>query len=493
MHGTCADCWLHIVDMAFHRGTIGSYQKWAEQVGDPSYEFSNFLPYFQRSAHFTPPNETLRFANATPYYDLSAWNNSLGGPVQASYPVYSAAIQSWGSLAMEVVSMPRINGFDSGALIGSDYALASIDPVDEERSSSQNSYLRQAMRDTGIQIYTQALAEKILIHLSNKTAYGVAVNTAGKLFTLTANKEVIVSAGTFQSPQLLMVSGIGPRTLLQKFNISLLADLPGVGQNLWDQPLISTAFRVNVETSSKLINDAAYAAMATQEYDVNRTGPFTDAGTLVGFEKVPESYRKRFSNATLEALAQFPADWPELEHIANNGVFGFNSDYMTSDPGDGYNYATVSSILIAPLSRGNISINSSSMHDAPLINPNWLTAPADIEVVVAAFKRTRDIWAAMSNVTIGDEYFPGRNVSTDAEILQLCRESVIMLYHAAGTCAMGKAGDVNAVVDTKGRVYGVHGLRVVDASIFPLLPPGHPQATVYALAEKVAEDIKLGR
>lgn len=120
------------------------------------------------------------------------------------------------------------------------------------------------------------------------------------------------------------------------------------------------------------------------------------------------------------------------------------------------------------------------MADPPVINPNWLTHPADVSVAIAGYKRVRELFAtkAMAPVLIGPEYFPGPSVQTDAEILHLIRQSLNTVFHAAATCAMGKTSDPKAVVDSKARVIGVKNLRVVDAAAFPLLPPGHPMSTV---------------
>ena len=135
------------------------------------------------------------------------------------------------------------------------------------------------------------------------------------------------------------------------------------------------------------------------------------------------------------------------------------------------------------------------MHDQPLINPNWLTSETDQQVAIASIKRLRQIFDtdAMKHVEIGPEYYPGRkNVSSDAEILSDVRNTLATINHAASSCRMGKPSDPDAVVDPQGRVIGVVNLRVVDASTFPFLPPGLPHGTVYALAEKIADDIKRG-
>lgn len=150
--------------------------------------------------------------------------------------------------------------------------------------------------------------------------------------------------------------------------------------------------------------------------------------------------------------------------------------------------------LVAPLSRGNISINSSDPTHPPVINPNWFTHPADQEVGIAAYKRAMAALTAApiteNNITIGPRTSPDVNLATDAEILEEIKNTFQFLYHASATCKMGKANDEMAVVDSKARVYGLRNLRVVDASVFPFLPPGHPQSTVYMLAEKIADDVR---
>ena len=136
--------------------------------------------------------------------------------------------------------------------------------------------------------------------------------------------------------------------------------------------------------------------------------------------------------------------------------------------------------LVAPLSRGTVSISSSDTSVPPLIDPAWLTSPTDQQVAIAAYKRARAVFQAnvIQPVLIGPEYYPGASVSTDAQILATIKHDMMTVWHASCTCAMGKTNDKNAVIDTSAKVIGVSNLRVVDASSFPLLPPGHPQSTV---------------
>lgn len=162
---------------------------------------------------------------------------------------------------------------------------------------------------------------------------------------------------------------------------------------------------------------------------------------------------------------------------------------------DGHNYATVAAALVSPLSRGNITISSNDMSDAPVINWNALTHPADREMVVAAVKSLLQFWDHMSDITVGEEYYPAREAvatSNDTAMLEFVQRSAQTVWHASSTCKVGRANDIMAVVDTRARVYGTRNLRVVDAAAFPFLTPGLPQSGVYMLAEKIADDIRMG-
>lgn len=479
--------------MAFHRGTTGSYQRWADEVDDNSYTLANLMKYFQRSVTVIAPQSDKRFPNSSVEYDSSAFNNTIypNQPLQVTWGNWAYPIASWTQLALAKVGInTQPEGFLSGQLLGSSWCPSTIEPKSQHRSSSQTSFLTSAMRYTSLKTYSHSLARKVLFE-GNRTT-GVLLQAGRKNFTLTATKEVILSAGAFQSPQLLMVSGIGPKETLQQLDIPLVMDLPGVGQNLWDQPLWGISYRVNVPTGSEMVNNPAYAAMAAESYIANGTGPLASPPSLLAFERLSESAPGLLQNSTLEALKKFPSDWPQVEYLIQNGYTGYSENLMTADPADGYNYATLAACLVSPFSTGNVTISSADASVPPVINPNWLTTSEDKDLAVASFKRVRQIWNQMTNVTIGDEYFPGPNVATDEQILEYIQEAVLQIYHASATCKMGRKDDPYAVLDSKARVYGVHNLRVVDASSFPFLPPGHPQATVYMLAEKIADDIKKG-
>ena len=217
--------------MAYQRGTVGSYKQWADQVGDQDYAWSNFLPYFEKSLNFTPPDASKRPVNATPDYDLATLGGG-NGPLSVTFTNYAQAFSSWVQKGLKEIGVNPRKGFTSGQLLGSSYVLNTIEPTLQTRESSETGFLQPALANPNLIVYTQTLVKKITFD-SNKVATGVIVDTEGKVYSLSAKKEVIVSAGAFQSPQLLMVSGIGPETILSQHNIPVIANRPGVGQNMW--------------------------------------------------------------------------------------------------------------------------------------------------------------------------------------------------------------------------------------------------------------------
>jgi len=470
--------------MIYQRGSAGSYDKWADIVDDEDYKWKNFLPYFAKSVNFSIQP---RPANATiPPQGKGAFVKG-NGPLHVEYPQYATPFGSWAKLGLKAAGFKEISDFSSGVLIGTQYAPMTGNPKTGERDSSQTSFLNSALAaGQPLTVYAKTTAQKINFNKAKKaTSIEVSSEDTCGTFTISARKEIIISAGAFQSPQLLMVSGVGPKETLKKFHIPVVSDLPGVGQNLWDHIFYGMIWPTDVETRQRLL-DADYAAAVIKEYHkTHQTIMSSNALDYFGWEKLTN--RTQLSSATLTDLASFPADWPEIEYIsgslANPALPDTYRDYTVMIPA-----------MVAPTSRGSVSISSASMNDHPVIDPNWLSTAADQEQAVAALKRVREIMAtdAIQGGLVGPEIAPGATVQTDEEILAYIKSSFSTVWHASCTCAMGKKTDRMAVLDSKARVYGVSGLRVVDASSMPLLPPGHPMSTIYALAEKIADDIKNG-
>lgn len=280
---------------------------------------------------------------------------------------------------------------------------------------------------------------------------------------------------------LLSFAGIGPASVLSGLSLPLVSDISGVGQNLHDPIQLFASYPVSTPSGQTLTANPELQPAHLEQYLDDAAGPYSSAAGYIAFERIPEDYRSNLTKETQSKLATYPADWPEIAYIAGSFV-GTNLTTI----------GTTAAFLPIVFSRGNVTIRSSSAVDAPVISPNWLSDPADLEIALAALKRLRnDIWtsAAADAVKAGPEVFPGEAVQTDEQMRDYIRQQGSTIWHACGTCAMGKSGDEGAVVDSKGRVFGVEGLRVCDASVFPFSIPGHPQAAVYALAEKIADDI----
>ncbi|PVI07227.1 GMC oxidoreductase [Periconia macrospinosa] len=475
--------------MIYQRGDKGSYQRWADAVDDQSYTWDNILPYFKKSVKFTPPKSPPRAANASAEYNAAAFDTA-GGPLQVSYANYAGPFSSYMEGGLNSIGISPAQDFNSGNLLGAQYCSSTINPDNQNRDSSQTSFLKAAERRSNLKVYSLTLAKKILFN-TDKRATGVQTSTGA---IISARKEIILSAGAFHSPQLLMVSGIGPKATLQKFNIPLVLDKPAVGQGMEDHIFFGPTYRVRVETFTRLANDPLYvAAQAATDYTIFKRGPLTNpVCDFLGWEKAP---RDLISAQAATVLDQYPSSWPDIEYLSGPGYIGNFQNLLLQQPKDGYQYATILAALVTPQSRGSVTISSADTADLPLIDPNWLTDPTDQSVAIAGYKRARQAFstpAMQAGLADSTEYFPGPGVATDAQILDTIRNTLQTVWHASCTCRMGKKDDPNAVVDSKARVIGVNGLRVVDASSFALLPPGHPQSTVYMLAEKISDEIKKG-
>ncbi|KAF1952272.1 alcohol oxidase [Byssothecium circinans] len=472
----------------YQRPTIDSLDKWASVVNDTSYTFDAFLPFYKKSIDYTPPNNSLRPSNASVPSATNAFSED-SGPVRVSFSDnWVNPISSFFQAAWEKLGLPVANDFVSGSLFGVQYVANTINPRGNVRESSY-SFLRTLGDVANLHVYNHTMAKRILF--DGNLATGAVVCSDGMEYVVSARKEVILSAGVFQSPQLLMVSGVGPKATLEKLHIPIISSLEAVGQHLEDHLLFSASYHVLPTTHSALGN-STYFASASAQYAANGRGILSNpGGEIVAWEKLIHNSTnpKALSAPTHKALTAMPPDWPTFEYLIVDAYQGDNQNYIKNAPQTPFMYASPAAAIMVQQSRGNVTINSSDTSDLPLINPNWLTHPADQELSLLAFKRVRQMMDAepMRGQWV-EEVVPGRNVTSDEGIMEAVRRVAIQVFHAACTCRMGTSPH-GAVIDSKARVFGTRGLRVVDASAMPFLPPGHPQATIYALAEKIAEDI----
>ncbi|CAO1606114.1 hypothetical protein XANCAGTX0491_009614 [Xanthoria calcicola] len=442
------------------RGSRDALRRWAEEVGDESYQFDNLLPFYQRSAQFSLPNNDQRPKNATASYNSSDWS-PRGGPMHVGYSSWVNPMSSWLVAAFTDLGLKGLPSLLSGNLLGWSWLTVNVNPA-QIRSSSEE-FLREALTESpNLVVYKNTLAKQIIFKDGQATAVKVVASTSG--YKISARREIILSAGVMRSPQLLMVSGVGPSNLLASLGIDVVADRPGVGQNMWDVVSVGPTYSVNVVTHSSLA-DPDFLASAVEQYNNNRSGILTNlGGDLAGFEKFTDGTLDRTTYQSLKD--QFPGDWPHIVYLVLDSYFGSGSGNIPADLDITKQYAAASVGLVATFSRGNVSINSSDTANNPVISPNWLSDPRDLDMAVAAFLRARQLFNASGiRPIVTGEIYPGGNQSTRAEIIELVRQSANTIYNAVGTNKMGRRNDSLAVVDSAARVIGVNALaeKIADA------------------------------
>jgi len=340
-----------------------------------------------------------------------------------------------------------------------------------ERQSTAKSYLAPAMKRPGLTVLTHAQTTRVL--LEKGRAVGVEFRHDGKLKTARAAREVILSGGSYNSPQLLMLSGIGPADHLREVGVEVLHDLPGVGQNLSEHPIIGMVFRSSLKRTflSHLRFDRAVLGM--MQWYLTKTGPFaTNAAPANIFFRTPNVNSARpdiqmiCSSVGLDAQLWFPG--------------------VTAPPVHRF---AIGPNLLHPLSRGWVKLRSSDPTAAPRIFFNMYSEKQDLDCMVEGVKRVREIY---NSPPLGDlitgEIKPGEGIRTDAEIEDWVRRNSDINQHPVGTCRMGV--DDQAVVDATLKVRGIEGLRVVDASVMPDEPGGNTNLPTIMIAEKGADMIR---
>lgn len=425
--------------------------------------------------NFTTANTELRLDNATTSEEVGS--AATGGPLGVTYSSWAQSFSTYIAITMNALGIGNTNAFINGNLNGSSWLTSTVNADTGHRESAQVAYLDPAVNRPNLRVFDLTMGERIVFD-EDRVARGVVVTTANQTYTIRARREVIVSAGAFQSPQLLQVSGVGPADLLRQFDIPVVADRPGVGKNLQDHVFFGISYRVNVPTASALQYGDAQE-VAEEQFNANGTGPLASpGGDYAGFEKLPQDIRSSFADDTLAELDSVPEDWPEMQYLTLPTYAGDFQSISAGSPDDGYMYATIFATLLSQSSVGNISISSSSMSDQPLINPNWMTSQRDIDLVIGGFKRLRQIFEApsMANVTIGPEYYPGASVQSDDEIHSQIQQSFNTMYHAAASCKMGVASDPEAVVDNHGRVYGVSNCESDTSSLKHMGPVAYKRS-----------------
>ena len=430
--------------MCYCRGHRKDYDYWESQ-GNAGWGSEDVLPYFMKSEN----NQRLENEFHQSGGLLSVTDHKYTNPLSEVF------IEAAGQAGYE-----RTDDFNGLFQRGFGYYQVTI--KNGQRHSTAEAFLKPAKNRGNLTVWTKTMAEKII--LEGKKATGIRVKRKGQIIELKANKEVILSGGAINSPQLLMLSGIGVAEELAEHGIECKHNLPGVGKNLQDHLDVCLV----QQCSQKITYDTASELLTGLKYFLFKSGPGTsNVAEAGGFCQSP--------------LAD--DDRPDLQfHFVPAMLDDHGRNRLK---GNGY---TLHMCVLRPQSRGEIKLKSAEPEDHPHIQANYLENEDDLKLMVEGFKIQRKIFASKAfDEYRADEIFPGSQTQSDDEIIDFIRNKAESIYHPIGTCKMGT--DEMAVVDQQLKVHGIENLRVVDASAMPTLVSGNTNAPTIMMAEKISDDI----
>jgi len=434
--------------MIYMRGQKADWDHWAA-LGNEGWGWDDVLPVFRQLEDYEH--------GATDSY-------GAGGELRVEDPrVRWEIVDAWRKAAEEC-GIPSVKSFNGGDNFGC--APFQMNQRRGRRWSATSAFLRPVVHRKNLTVLTNALVQKVFF--SGNRAEGFEFVRDGRKFTAIARRESILSLGSIGSPQVLQLSGLGEKSLLEKFKIPLVQNLPGVGENLHDHLQIRMQYKVkNVRTLNEMTQTLSGKAAMALEYLLKRTGPLT----------MPPSQLGAFARSDPSQPT------PNIEwHVQPLSLDKFG------DPLHPFPAITPSVCNLRPTSRGWVRIKSANAADYPEIKLNYLATPEDRKVAVDGMRFTRRIMASKALQRYEPEEFkPGAKITTDKELEQAAGELGTTIFHPVGTCKMG--ADPMAVVDDALRVHGVERLRVVDASVMPRITSGNTNAPTYAIAEKGARMI----
>jgi len=439
--------------MRYSRGHPRDYDQW-RQLGLEGWGYADVLPYFRRSER--------NWRGADPYHGGNGeLNVRLGASSSLLYEPLRAAAQAAGFAESDDIHGAVAEGIARAELTVGGFG---------RRHSTYRAFLKPALRRRNLTVVNRALTTRV--RLARDRADGIDYIRNGRRYSVNAEREVILAGGAYNSPQLLMLSGIGPADELNAHGIEPLIDLPGVGANLAEHPLVPLVVETSAEASFMRHLRMDRAALLALQWFVTGGGPFSVNGNAAGL---------------------FARTRPELERPDVQLIFGaLARDSALWWPGQdaAQKFALQCSISIQhPEALGRMTLRSANPADPPRILLNLFGAQADIDTALRGIALAREVYGRSPlKELIKGELLPGAGVTSAADLTEHVRRTAATTQHPCGTCRMGK--DANAVVDGALRVRGVEALRVVDASVMPTIPGGHINAPTIMIAEKAADLIR---
>lgn len=447
--------------MLYLRGQARDYDHWAELTGDDAWRWDNCLPDFiKHENHYRldddgdGDNEHRRYHGHGGEWRIEKQRLSW----QVLDDFAEAAVQA---------GIPRTEDFNRGDNEGVNYF--EVNQRKGWRWNTSKAFLRPIRQRSNLTVWHSTHVNRLLFeeHSGKPRCTGAELLREGRSFNVTANREVLLSAGSIGSPHILQLSGIGAPALLKQHGIDVVSALPGVGENLQDHLQIRSVYKVKgAKTLNTMANSLVGKAKIGLEYVLKRSGPMSMAPSqLCIFTRSSDDYphaniEYHVQPLSLEAFGQPLHDFPAI---------------------------TASVCNLNPTSRGRVQIKSRDPQDHPAIEPNYLSTEEDRKVAADSLRVTRRIAEQQAFAKYQPEEFkPGLEYQTDEDLAKLAGDIGTTIFHPVGTAKMGRDDDPEAVVDSKLRVRGITGLRVVDASVMPTITSGNTNSPTLMIAEKAA-------
>ncbi|KAF2680047.1 GMC oxidoreductase [Lentithecium fluviatile CBS 122367] len=497
-----------------------NFEAW-KALGNEGWDAAGLAPYFRKYSRFTPPSAETKELLSIDYINEEL--HGKDGPLPVTIPDIYGPFQSSWSKSLDKLGWCNTDDPIEGEKLGTFACGLSIDAETKTRGYAASAYYTpDVAKRPNLEVLTETFVEKILTKNGDGSveATGVRVQTKdGAHVDIVAKKEVILSAGAIQSPQILELSGIGQKELLEKHDIPVVLDSPGVGENLQDHAISAPCFEIaDDQISADIMRDPNIVQAVLQQYLTTKTGPLVgipisvtmlplvDSNGRVSHDEIAQLTKQYVEDADLPLWQKKQYEQLQKQILGPKEATGYammlplqlNISSGKTEmknllaPTNPKNYITIMSVNNHPFSRGICHIRSADPKDKPILDPRYLSHPLDLEILA---RHTQYIETIVKTEPFASLLKPsgrlpeGKEATSLDAAKEIVKERLLSTFHPTGTCAM-MPKEIGGVVDNRLKVHGTKNLRVVDASVFPMETLGNIQATVYAVAEKGADLIK---